>query len=970
MSPRPGALRMVGRAEPLAELADGLRRSADGESTAFLIRGEAGIGKTRLMQEFISATRESDDAVIATAQCVDLGPVGAPLAPVRMIVRQVCDAVGAAAMREAAGGPVGIAALAAVVPEIADGNAQLPADRGDYLTETLERVVEELSRSHHLILCWEDIHWADAGTLAALRVLATTLRASRLTVVMTCRTDASGQDASIRESLGELARTRRVEVIELARLGRDGVADHAAQILGREPRLDELDVLTERSEGVPFFVEELLSVSQGSLPATLRELLLTGYLSLAPAAAAVVRTAAVGGVHVTDTVLRTAWGGDESDLDAGVRDAVSARVLQPRDGGYAFRHALIREAVADELLPAEKQSTHRAYARALHEASRGDPASAAPAAVHWHAAGDLAEAFDATVTALRSARDAHAHETAGRLGVRLLELWDGVDDPELRAQSSRTDLQAETARDLFAGERVQACLELITSALDEAPPGDLHVRLPLMSTALYAYQAAGSVEDISAVVKEAESILATTPGPEHDAMRVRFAAWRVAGGLGASERAECDRIVSMAERVGDPELIAEALMGRSRALIAAGSYFDAIADLERTLQVAPDGTAVRAPAANNLVCALAFTQQQERALDVGTQAVDDILQAGRERSGTLLLVNLGALMTACGRLDDGIRAMRRAVQLARGECVGIALASASAEGLGLLWNDDPTWDARMRGLGEDERARVDAELQNLCMWRQPMVDDIVRRARAAQPAKREAILVEGLRLLEFLETDAAQASPGEISCFAVSAAMLLDACAAAGTSVEPQRWTAVERITAALTDQGTFHVEAAMVRAFAARSGPPMVRAQLWEQATAAHPHGAWRQGFHLSRLMWAEALLDAGNRDAAIALLKALAEEAVHDDVRLVARWARELLTRIGPRGEDSAAEGIAELSPRESQVLALIAEGLSNREIGERLYISHKTASVHVSAILAKLGASNRAEAAAYFATAALDA
>ena len=119
------------------------------------------------------------------------------------------------------------------------------------------------------------------------------------------------------------------------------------------------------------------------------------------------------------------------------------------------------------------------------------------------------------------------------------------------------------------------------------------------------------------------------------------------------------------------------------------------------------------------------------------------------------------------------------------------------------------------------------------------------------------------------------------------------------------------------------------------------------------------------------------GARAEAAGLLTRVVAEAPGDGVRLVARWARELAARAGivlktpdaaaqgGRNGGAAASGVSSLTPRELQVLALVAEGLTNPQIGQRLFISPKTASVHVSAILVKIGAANRTEAAALYAS-----
>lgn len=148
--------------------------------------------------------------------------------------------------------------------------------------EVIERLLETLSTRHHLVIVIEDIHWADAATRTLLRSLAQSLRGQHLTIVMTVRTD----------DVGELA----------------------TQLTGRRPSQATLDALMPRSEGVPFFVEELLDISGRTLPDSLREVSLARCDRLPPHARRLVDVLSVGGVSVEHEVLEAVWPDDASSL--------------------------------------------------------------------------------------------------------------------------------------------------------------------------------------------------------------------------------------------------------------------------------------------------------------------------------------------------------------------------------------------------------------------------------------------------------------------------------------------------------------------------------------------------------------------------------------------------------------------------------------------------------------------------------
>ena len=344
--------------------------------------------------------------VIAVGQCVDLGAIGAPFIPIRRLLRDLHDGIGDEVFRAAAGGPAVVATLARLMPKLTDaGGAGPGASSDEYVAEAIEHVIEALSANHHLVLLIEDLHWADSASVALLQNLARTLRGSHLTIIMTVRNGEVGRRNPLREALVEMDRNRSLVTIDVPRLSPEEATQQARAIVGDSLDSEHVATLAKRSDGVPFFVEELVQVASEDLPATLREVTMVRVDRLSEPARGVVRLAAVGGIEVPSSVLDEVWRGGADELAAAIREAVEADVLVPRGSRYTFRHALIREAVYADLVPTEAAAIHRRYAELLQSRlDAGEVELAALASEHWLATHDSGKAFDATAIARRSRR--------------------------------------------------------------------------------------------------------------------------------------------------------------------------------------------------------------------------------------------------------------------------------------------------------------------------------------------------------------------------------------------------------------------------------------------------------------------------------------------------------------------------------------------------------------------------------------
>ena len=290
----------------------------------------------------------------------------------------------------------------------------------------------------------EDVHWSDPATRETLGFLVRTLRSERVLVAMTLRSDELHRRHPALPWLGELERTGRMQRLSLSRLTKDQTAALLEAIEGVPTDPDLVARIHRRSDGNPFFIEELLLAeaepSAGGLPSTLREILLARLASVPEDVHHVLGVVAVAGRRIDhDLLVAIAGAADSPDrLEAGLRAAIASQILvvdTPPQGseGYAFRHALLAEVAYDELLPGERRRLHRECALALEAHPSASAASKAAhraeLAHHWAAARDDERAFAASLAAAEAAGEAFAFETAHAQYERALDLWPDVADP-------------------------------------------------------------------------------------------------------------------------------------------------------------------------------------------------------------------------------------------------------------------------------------------------------------------------------------------------------------------------------------------------------------------------------------------------------------------------------------------------------------------------------------------------------------
>ncbi|MGN6333421.1 MAG: helix-turn-helix transcriptional regulator [Motilibacteraceae bacterium] len=994
----------AGRHGELAVLGAALERARDGDPGVVLVTGEAGIGKSRLVEEAAAAARAAGARVL-TGACVDLGEDALPHAPLVAALRDVVRADGAGAVAALVPGRADV--LAALVPELGSASSAAGLPRGQ-LHEVLLDLLDALGAAAEggLVLVLEDLHWADGATRGALDVLARRLR-GRVLVVATVRTDALHRGHVLRPLLAELERLRTVTRLELDRLDPQAVAVQLAGILGHAADPGTAAAVVERSEGNPFFVEELVcsgSLDSCGLADSLRDLLLARVERLDPDVQHVLRRMSAGGSCLHHGLVAAVCDLPEDRLAAALAEAVSHRVLVPaaQEECLAFRHSLVREALHEDLLPGEHSQIHVRYARALE----GNPGllptggAAAETAHHWYSAHDLPRALPATLAAAAEARSMVAYAEEQRLLERALGLWESLPAAAELAGTDHAELLLRTgraARDAGEPERELALVEAALSLLDRgSEPVRVARALEQRSATLRLLARPGGVEG----VREALDLL---PADVDPAVRASLLA-SLAKALmlvPAPEEAiavaeQGLEVARAASDVRSEALLVDAL-GCSLILVGQVERGSALvreaAGLARTLLEVDD---VRTCV--NLSDVLEHTGHHEEAVVEALRGVQRAAAVGDARTyGTLLAGNAAESLLALGRWDEAREHVEAALAedprgvhssflhrlladllLERGELEPAAAHLQRAHGdLGRHYPGSQYHLPVARTLaelalaqGDPERAVVVAEhalrrgmapyepRPSIALEVETEDEQLVRR-RAASARYAWPVLEVGARALAELallirdrRDDAALARvraagdrlralagglPAELApyrAWRASAVAELDRVAAgAGDEVEPGWAGAVEAWEAS-------------------PSVLPLARARM-RAAEQAAARGRREPAGHLLRL--AAAAADALGADPLRGEIGDLARRARID---LLAAVPAASVERRTVDVEPAAGLG---LTPRESEVLALVAQGLSNGQIAERLFITTKTASVHVSNILAKLGVSTRVEAAA---------
>jgi DNA-binding CsgD family transcriptional regulator/tetratricopeptide (TPR) repeat protein len=971
--------RLVGRTDELAALEALLHRAASGSGGAVLVAGEAGIGKSRLIAELETRARGAGALALA-GECVELAEGELAFAPIVAALRPAFEGVDSVSWLQ----PPLRSALTALWPAL--GAPERSTGR-EQLFEAVYQVLARLAQRQLVVLIIEDVHWIDRSSRDLLAFLVRAARRDRLALVATYRPDELHRGHPLRPFLSELERSGRAERLELGALARAEIGQQLAAIVGRRPEPMVTERIFARCEGNPFFAEELLASANEAgqeLPGSLREALLLRVEQLAPSTQAVLRVAATVGRSVDHRLLGSVVGSSEAELLAALREATEHHVLVLASGGmaYAFRHALLREAIYDDTFPGDRIGLHRAIAEKLSEHPEFAVAGAsAELAHHWHAAGDLGAALAATVQAGLEAERMHAHGESLRHLSRALELWNRVADPEALAGTGRVELllRASQIAD-WAGDADRE-LEYAQAAREEvderAEPLSAAAAETRIGRALWN---AGRGDDAVGHLAEARRLVpAEPPSVERaEALAAEGRALMLTGGFSEARR-RLEEALAIARALGTRLVEASALNSLAIVYGQFGDRERAIDAGREGLRIAHqlDSAAEMGRAYVNGSQALDDAGRIQEALEMGLEGISVARRMGVDRhSGDQLRVQAAWRLSRMGRLKEAEEVLAPALEAAT-----TPFNVAATTGLaGYLATERGDLDAGERQL-EEAWALVQrsggfqligpqlAWLVSLRLWKGEL-----QRARAlAHEGLERAAGAEG----ELIYTAALYWLAVRIE------ADLAERARALGD--ESQIARARKAATEALAQLD------ATIRGVRGDGAPPeslafqaLASAEL-TRLEAVHDPDPWRvaadrfEGLgEFSRVAYAdfraaEALAVSGAPRARVAeRLRAAHSIAASfglvlfgEQVEALARRAHVGLESVGEAGRpaDAGVDPAAQLglTDRELEVTRLLAEGRTNRQIGEELFITAKTASVHVSHILTKLGAANRAEATA---------
>ena len=962
MSPRSDTSEseFVGRELELDVLLDSGRRAADGDPAGVLITGDAGIGKSRLAGEGTDRLA-ADGFRVLSGGCVDipgLEDAQLPFGPFMEALRGV---------RPGAEQPEVAAAVRAwvrPVTEISDG-ANPTYDRyHDFLT-----VAQLLCDERPLALLLEDLHWADRSSLGLLVFLARNITDERLLVIGTARSGSyDPPDSALAAARDHLTQLPQITTVDLRPLPEQHLRALVHRIAAGAP--DEVvSTILARAEGNPLAAGELAAHSDAAavgsaLPRSLR-LAVRDRLRRAPALAReALSAAAVVGPRVEHGLLvellgHLMPGAAPAERVSAVHAALDTGLLVADPTGYRFRHSLDRDVIYAELPPGDRLMLHAGVAGALSASIEpGAPADQVGAiAGHWQRSGDTVAARAAALVAARAAAEVSAFPEALAHYEHALQL---ATQDHLAVDSAVLVEAAEAAR--WAG-RISRGLELLERATSAAPH-DAGTALAWERLGWYRRETGDGQGALAAYER---ALLAVAERPRSaEAARVlasHAAALMIAGRYEAARR-QAQQALDVATEVSSAP-------ARASALITMGVIAAITDDQEHGLGLLEQGRALALQtgameqfwrAVTNISYALENLGRTAEAADVVMEAIrtvperrsyppSAVIALGNASEATLLLgrwqeaekiIEL-ALARSSNPFERTTPLVQRAELLARRgdrDAATGAIGEARSELAGMF---DPIGEAHLQRVVAEvavldgdlpaARSAVDSGLVALDGYddREPVLDLLTIGLRVEADAGRIPGLVEPDRVRR-LETTLDWASARVTQRLAVAAL--------------EERICRAELARLAAQDDGTLWGETADAAA---------------GLGFAYHEaYARWRQSEGALRQRRRSIATTALGRAAELA--RDLGAGALASAVAATARRARLSLDRAEPAAPAVPARAAAlGLTAREVEVLGLLQEGRTNRLIARELGMSEKTASVHVSRILTKLGVSRRGEAAA---------
>lgn len=957
---------VVGRDEELAALRRAVASARRRRGALVLVEGEAGIGKTALVEEALAVRGLT--VLRGTAQPRAPRPLGLLVDAIRS--HPAWATVASEAVAAAAGDIETDAALRALfgivrnesdVPSPAPDRPS-PANASETpvrsLLEAVCRLVVGLAHGATAVVL-DDLQAADLATLDALLLLASAVERAPVLVVGLVRTDELPRGSPVRRLRVELRRAGRLRTVVLDPLDPQAVTQLATGVLGARPSADLAARLAERSQGLPLFVEELAAalVAEGAVamadgeaslrgddlpvPETLRDSILVRFEGLPGPVLDTLATAALLGERIDEALMAAVVGEPGAWIDAGL----DRGILQAHSDTIAFRHALVREVLAEELPAPERRTRHRRIAHALAE--RG--AEPLLVAEHWLSAGDAAAAIPCLLVAAEASCRVHAYRDAAAAFRRALEEDRGELAPRVAI------LERLAGCEERAGAPGEAARVWSSVAAARQAKGELGLAAEAHARRARALEVQGRwPAAIDARVAAADGFAAAgMPGAAATERLAAAAHLRSAASFAAAlELVSAAR--SDAEAAQRPDLVARAIGLEGNVLARMGRGEDGVGLVRHGLELALQA-GLAAPAAElyqRLADSLEHAGRYDPAQAAYLEGAAYCRTESLEPTAQLCLACMAAVLwqkgawTACERTSREVLASRDATLHARAVAEGMLGMVAAARGA--TGRARPRLEASLRLARRIELAAMDL----LSSWGLAACDlhdgdlgGAGERCRGLldrwSSTEERHYVVPALAWAAGVFEDAGDATSIRACADALahiagqtaqpSAIAALSTALGSAASVEGDHAGAAARHLNALAVIAAEDLpfERALI---GRRAGLALVAAGQRTQAVTAFANAA-----RLARRLGATPL------GAAIATDLATIGESV--ERRLGAREA----ARLAHRG----------LTRRELEVMSLVGRGLTSRDVARQLYLSPRTVEMHVGNALVKLDCRTRAEA-----------
>lgn len=942
---------LIGREPEMGRLETLLRDCLSGRGRTALVSGEAGVGKTAVLRHFARQAR-ANGARVFWSECTEI-EARRPLGPFIDIARA--------------------ADRAALLPTADKATAETDRYR---LYSALTTLLGDLARDRPTVIVVEDLHWADEASLELFPHFARKLRDVALLLVGTYRTDELHRRHPLRPMLTELSRTRVVEDVTLPRLSEDNVAMFLSEAmrLGRPPTVEFRQAMFKTCEGNPLFMEEVLralvergdveyrdgswrrtkEVAEIVIPETLRDAVLDRFRKLSTEAQAVLLRAAVIGSRFDFDMLLRVTGAAEAEVIGALRAAIDAQLVVEVAGAtgnasYAFRHALTRECIVLELLQPERRHIHGAVGHAIEARNAASvPEHSEELAYHFDEAGDRDRAFRYHDLAAREAYRLFAFSRAANHLERAVDLAEngeaGMGDMQLRladasflaGKEQRALRIAEQAKRWFegAGDVRGVGLTLTRIARYRTNLRDNPGATEAARAASRILEPLGQTEELAAAYGEMARLAYLDLEYEHAASWGR-------------------RAVAIARAGGDLAILVDALITLGGAEAYLG-HVDGLTMQREAIDLAKSHGMVQAArrGLHNRRNSLFATGAS--GAEVRVQAEEEISFARRHGLWTAAEI----FAEADWKIIDGDWDAALALLP---EAEGASMWSPGSRSFEAFIRCGREGPVRSRPLLEQARRELGSAPRNFQMSGGGLL------ARATLLAGEFKAVLDDLDRValdlprsQYVETDEA------IVC-AIQASIEL------GDYEARERWIGIARAGEAAPRRISAQARRAFADAEAAAGERDHDRAiELFGESADLFQRSLVHLCTTVARRRRAELLLARnapGDRQAAevelLALLPYWRAAKATWYVEQLERWATQHGLAFPAERAQEESKSFAprsQLTTREREVAALVAQGLSNKEIAAKLVISERTVEGHVERVLGKLGFRSRTQIAVW--------